>query len=60
MKSLNEWIALVSYLFLWFFSFRLLDIYLKRYNLSEKDKVKLYSVGLILSCLVYNSEKTNY
>ena len=60
MKSLNEWIALVSYLFVWFFSFRLLDIYLKRYNLSEKDKVKLYIGGLILSCLVYNSEKTNY
>ena len=41
MKSMKEWISLFTYLLIWFFSFELFDMYLKKYIDSE-DKI-LYS-----------------
>jgi len=54
MKSMKEWISLFTYLLIWFFSFELFDMYLKKYIDSEDNKIKFCILGLITSCFIYN------
>ena len=57
MGNFKEWISLFAYLLIWFFSFEIFDMYLKKYIDSEENKFKIYILVLIASCFIYKAYK---
>jgi len=60
MKDGKQWISFIVYLMIWIFSFTLFDIYLKKYNYSENQIIKLCVGGLVIMCFIYNSDYIKY
>jgi len=60
MKGGKQWISFFVYLMIWIFSFTLFDIYLKKYNYSENQIIKLCVGGLVIMCFIYNLDYIKY
>ena len=60
MKDGKQWISFIVYLMIWIFSFTLFDIYLKKYNYSENQIIKLCVGGLVIMCFIYNLDYIKY
>ena len=57
MGNFKEWISLFAYLLIWFFSFEIFDMYLKKYIDSQDNKLKIYILILIASSFIYKVYK---
>ena len=57
MEGFKEWISLFAYLLIWFFSFEIFDMYLKKYIDSQDNKLKIYILILIASSFIYKVYK---
>ena len=60
MKDTKQWISFFVYLMIWIFSFKLFDLFVKYREYSDKELTKLCIGGLLISCLIYNSDYIKY
>ena len=60
MKDIKQWISFFVYLMIWIFSFKLFDLFVKHKGYSDKELTKLCIGGLLISCLIYNSDYIKY
>ena len=54
MKDLRAWFSFIVYLMVWIFSFKLFELYTKKY--SDNDLKKMCIGGIILFGLIYNMD----
>lgn len=60
MKTLQNWISFFVYLFIWVFTFKLFDLYLKEKKYTDKETKLLCVSGIIVLCIIYNTSYIKY
>lgn len=60
MKKLQNWISFFVYLFIWVFTFKIFDLYLKEKKYTDKETKRLCIGGLIVLCIIYNTSYIKY